>query len=143
MDRDTKRAWDVYFKNASVGAYAVRCILKKAKKPELCAVLAAQYRAYSTQERQARAYYRKTGQRPPADAAIAKHWTGMGIRLRTLHDRSASNLAKLTVEGVNMGVITLLQMLHDIGNVPASVIRCGNAILRRENLFLERLKEHL
>ena len=42
-----------------------------------------------------------------------------------------------------MGVITLLQTLHDTGSLPDDVLAYGNTVLKRENEYMERLKQYL
>lgn len=143
MSENTRKAWDVYYKNAAVGAHAIGVVIDETKHPEFRKLLEKQQAAYQEQERKAKGVFAKAGIGLPDDAAMAKLCTDMGIRMHTLKDRSDSNLAKLMTEGTNMGIITLLQTLHQTDDLPEDVIDYGNEILKRENAYMESLKQYL
>lgn len=143
MNESTKKAWDVYYKNANVGAYAIGLVIDKTQHPEFRALLEKQQSAYKKQESEVVKAYAEAGESPPDSAVMAKLCTDMGVRMHTILDKSDSNLAKLMVEGTNMGIITLLQTLHDTDCLPKHVIDYGNDILKRENAYMESLKKFL
>lgn len=143
-ERAVRQAWDVYFKNASVGAHAIAAIERMTLHAGFRSLLEKQSAAYKRQEQRARDYFQDSGVQPPRAAVwAAKRLTDMGIFTHTLKDRSVSNLAGLMVQGTNMGVITLLKTLHDTGRLPDDVLSYGNGILKRENAYMESLKQYL
>ena len=145
-DLRMKKAWSVLYKNASVGAYAIGQVIRRAKHPDLRKKKKKQMHAYQCQENAVRLILKKHGIAPPRNVRLAKMMTGMGIRMHTVRDRTDSNLAKLMVQGTDMGVITLLQSLHDTtenGSLPQSIRKFSNAVLRRENAYTESLKQFL
>lgn len=144
--RRMQKAWSVLYKNASVGAYAIGQVIERTKHPQLRRLLKKQMSAYRRQEQAVGLVLRKYGIEKPTGTTLAKLMTRLGIRMHTVYDKSDSNLAKLMVQGTDMGVITLLQTLHDTtenGSLPQSIRSFSNAVLRRENAYMESLKQFL
>ncbi len=144
MEKAVRQAGNVYFKNASVGAHAIACVMNKTQNAGFRSLLEKQRQAYAKQEQRARSAFQQAGERPDTSAVLlARLCTDWGILTHTVSDRSVSNLASLMVQGTNMGVITLLQTLHDTGSLPDDVLAYGNTVLKRENEYMERLKQYL
>ena len=145
MEQNDKsiRAYRLCVKNASVGAYAIGLVMDRAADPEFRSLLQTQAHAYQKQERKARDVLRGAGVSSDVPTAMAKFWTGMGIFMCTLTDRSDAKLSELMVQGTTMGVITMLHTMHRTGKLPDEAAADCRDVLRRENAYLESLKKYL
>ncbi len=135
--------WNGYYKNATVGAHAIGTVIERAKHPKFRSLLEKQQAAYQQQQREVKAVLAQSGIEPTAHTAMAKACCDMGIWKDTMLDQSDSNLAKIMLEGTNMGVITLLQTLHAEKGLSKQAMDYGEQILKRENAYMESLKTFL
>ncbi len=143
MDAGTKEVMNEYYRNATMGAQAIEAVLKHSQHPDFRALLEKQLAAYREQQVRTLRHFSESGEQPTDNSAWLKMYSDLGIKLHTLVDESDANLAKLMVEGTNMGVISLLQTMHEHPDVPQDIAETGNAILKRENAYMESLKQYL
>ena len=80
---------------------------------------------------------------PEETGTMAKLCSNMSIQMRTLGGASTSEIAKLMVEGTNMGIIQLTQVLHSHPDIGEKLKRQGKEIVRHEEAYMERLKAYL
>ncbi len=143
LDEKTKKVLDVYYRNATMGAQAIEAVLKHSKHPEFRALLEKQLAAYREQQVQTLEKFSINGEKPTDNPTWLKMYSDLGIKFQTLVDESDENLAKLMVEGTNMGIITLLQTMHANPELSHDMEETGHNILKRENAYLESLKQYL
>lgn len=143
IDEGTKEVLDVYYRNATMGAQAIEAVLKHSQHPDFRALLEKQLAAYREQQSKTLDKFAMHGDKPTDNPAWLKMFSDFSIKLQALVDESDANLAKMMVEGTNMGVITLLQTMHAHPNLSQDVEETGNAILKRENAYMESLKKFL
>lgn len=143
MNEGTKAVMNVYYQNATMGAQAIEAVLKHTKHPNFRALLEKQLAAYREQQVELLHTFSASGDQPTDNPAWLKAYSDMGIKLHTLVDESDENLAKMMVEGTNMGIITILQTIHAHSDIPKDTQQTGQEILKRENAYLESLKEYL
>lgn len=143
MHESVRAVMDAYYQNATMGAQGIEAVLKHTKHPEFRSLLETQLAAYRKQQVQMLQEFADGGEKPSDNPAWLKLYSDLGIRLHTLVDESDENLAKLMVEGTNMGVITLLKTMHANPQVPEAVRHTGDDIIKRENAYLESLKKYL
>lgn len=143
MNESVKAVMDVYYQNATMGAQGIEAVLKHTKHPEFRALLEKQLAAYRKQEVNTLRDFAQAGEKPTDNPAWLKVYSDLGIKLHTLVDESDENLAKLMVEGTNMGVITMLKTMHAHPDIPQAVEETGKEIIKRENAYMESLKKYL
>ena len=65
------------------------------------------------------------------------------IRLHCLGSADSHQIAKLMVEGTNMGLIQLSQLMNRHANLTDSVRKQGAEMMQQEEAYLNRLKPYL
>lgn len=132
-----------FYKNASVGADATVNILDKVTHPDLREELCTQLEYYRKQKQEICRQMQEAYAIPQEQGAMAKFCANVSLQMRCMGNQSNSNIAKQMLEGTNMGVIQLTQLMHRCPDVPEKLRRQGSEIVRREEAYMERLKPYL
>ena len=67
----------------------------------------------------------------------------MVIKCKSRMGMTTATAAKLMVEGTNMGMVQLHQVLNHNTNIPAELKEQGDTILAHEKQYLDRLTPYL
>lgn len=82
-------------------------------------------------------------QYPKELGTLAKVCSSASIRLHCLGGADSHQVAKLMVEGTNMGLIQLSQLMNRHANLTDSVRKQGAEMMQQEEAYLNRLKPYL
>ena len=74
---------------------------------------------------------------------ITKMMTYMDAKMKLLKDNSDSNIAKMMIEGSNMGIIAVQEKLNNYKGADKKIIKLANRLLEIEQINLDRLKPYL
>ena len=74
---------------------------------------------------------------------IAKIMTYMDARKKLMKDKSDSTIAKMMIEGSNMGIIAITEKLNHYEGADKNIIKLAKELLKIEEKNLENLKEYL
>lgn len=143
MEHQERCVLDGFYKNAAVGVDATASILSKVQQSGLREELCKQLKYYEEQKQTVRQQMQEYHMQPTETGAMAKLCSNMSIQMRTLGGASTSEIAKLMVEGTNMGIIQLTQVMHSHPDINDKLKRQGKAIVRHEEAYMERLKAYL
>ncbi len=143
MEHHERCVLDGFYKNAAVGMDATNSILGKVQQSGLRDELCRQLKYYEAQKTSVRQQMQKYHMQPTEKGTMAKLCSNMSIQMRTLGGAKTSEIAKLMVEGTNMGIIQLTQVLHSYPDVADTLKRQGKEIVRHEEAYMERLKAYL
>lgn len=132
-----------YYKNASVGASAIDSLLNAVEDRNLRKELFYQKDYYEHQKQDLTAQMAEFYQIPVKQGTLAKFWTDVTIRVRNLKGIDVHEAAKLMVQGTNMGMIQLHQVLNQNPEIPDDIRQQGKKILSHERNYLDRITPYL
>ena len=132
-----------YYKNAAVGAHSISQLLPEIEDMKLRRELFTQRSYYESQKLSLRAQMAEVFLEPMESGKIAKYWTDMTIRCKAKLGMTTAAAAKLMVEGTNMGMVQLHQVLNHNPNIPHELKEQGDEILAHEKQYLDRLTPYL
>lgn len=131
------------YKNAAVGKDAIFCVLEHTQDADLRKELCTQLDYYETQQQKIRQQMKTFYQYPKELGTLAKVCSSASIRLHCLGSADSHQIAKLMVEGTNMGLIQLSQLMNRHANLTDSVWKQGAEMMQQEEAYLNRLKPYL
>ena len=80
---------------------------------------------------------------PLESGRTARYWTKLMIRMKAKLGMTVETAAKLMVEGTNMGMVQLRQLLNHNPNIPTDLKTQGEKILSHEQEYLARITPYL
>ena len=104
------------YKGAAMGSEAIRLLLPKVKNAAFRSDLKTQHDQYEETKKQAEQQLGNLGQCPQEQTKCQQAMLQMCICGKTLMNQETSYLAKLMIEGSNMGILTLTGVLNSYGN---------------------------
>lgn len=143
MESSEKCVYNGLYKNAAVGKDAILCVLEQTTDPALRRELCTQLEYYETQQQKIRQEMKKNYCYPQEQGTLAKFCSCASIRMHCLGEVNPHQIAKLMVEGTNMGLIQLTQLLNRHPHVDTSLQQQAKATIAHEEAYLNRLKPYL
>ncbi|MCI5845832.1 MAG: hypothetical protein MRZ94_08635 [Oscillospiraceae bacterium] len=143
MEQQEKCVLNGFYKNASVGKDSIFCVLEYTEDPALRKELCTQLEYYENQQQKIRQQMKASYLYPQEQGTLAKFCSNASIRMRCLGKNDSSRIAKLMVEGTNMGLIQLSQLLNNHTEIAASIRQQGKEMIQQEENYLNRLKPYL
>lgn len=143
MEQQEKHVLNGFYKNAAVGKDAIFCVLEHTEDPELRKELCTQLEYYENQQQKIRQQMKASYLYPQEQGTLAKFCSSTSIRMRCLGNTNSSRIAKLMVEGTNMGLIQLSQLLNRHTDIAASIRQQGKEMIQQEEAYLNHLKPYL
>lgn len=132
-----------YYKNTSVGIEAIEKLLPQVKNENLSRELHKQMEYYKEQKAVLNEQMMNNNVTPESQGTMAKFCTEMNIAFRSISGIDTHEAAKLMVQGTNMGIIQMLQIMNRNTDVPEKIQRQGKDMIRREEEYIDRLKPYL
>lgn len=132
-----------FYKNAAVGAHSISSLLPEVEDMKLRRELFAQRDYYEEQKRSLRTQMAEIFLEPLEAGKAAQYWTDMVIRCKAKMGMTTETAAKLMVEGTNMGMVQLHQVLNHNPNIPDDLKAQGGHILAHEREYLDRITPYL
>jgi len=129
--------------NSEMGTSAIRQIFPSVRNSSLRTELRHQLSEYEKQHntvcRQMQVLHMKGKPVPPALKA-ASH---IGIAMKKASDNSSGNLAKMLIQGTNMGIIEINKALNSATEISGSLKKETCDLLSKEQKYIDRLKAYL
>lgn len=132
-----------FYKNAAVGASGISSLLPEVEDMKLRRELFGQRSYYESQMRDIRRQMAEIWLEPMESGKLARFWTDKMIRMKAKLGMTTESAAKLMVEGTNMGMVQLHQVLNHNTNIPDELRTQGKEILEREQAYLDRITPYL
>jgi hypothetical protein len=132
-----------YYKNAEVGAHSISAILPEVTDMKLRRELFEQRSYYESQKKHLKTQMSEIFLEPMESGKAAKYWSEMMIKCKAKMGMTTATAAKLMVEGTNMGMVQLHQVLNHNPNIPGDLKEQGDTILAHEKQYLDRLTPYL
>ena len=134
---------NAFYYNAALGADAIRGILSKAQNEHFKLTLYKQLQYYQQQKDQLTQQIQGLYDVPTEPGCMLKLWMDLMIRWKTACHVTDEKLAKMMMQGSQMGIIQLVQHLNHSEKVPAQLQIQGQKILEHEQAFVNELKTFL
>ena len=136
-------ALDEIHKGACMGIDAINFILDKVESKNFKKELEIEYKEYEDIKLEIEKIYSNYNEGNPHEtSSMNKAITWSGIEMKTMNDKSNSNIAELLLKGVNMGIIEGRRILNkkDINNEVNDIVS-KYTIMQEKNM--ENLKKYL
>ncbi len=144
MDKNpVKNVLNGFYKNAAVGADSITNLMDKVSDNGLRQELSDQRAYYESQKKELTAQMAQVYHQPVEQGTLAKLCSDMTIKMHSIGGLTVQEAAKLMVEGTNMGMVQLHQVLNRNQNIPDHLKTQGKKILQREQEYLERITPYL
>ncbi len=131
------------YKNACVGADAISALLCEVDNGKLRRELFEQRTWYRSQMQRIRAQMAEIWLEPLERGETARKWSRFMIRAKARVGMTVQAAAKLMVEGTQMGMVQLHQLLNRAENIPDDLRAQVQDILTHEQGLLDRLCPYL
>lgn len=132
-----------YYKNASVGIDAIETVLPKTKNENLSKELHKQMEYYKKEKSALTDQMLQNNITPESKGTMAKLCTEMNVALHSIGGIDTNEIAKLMVQGTNMGIVQMTELMNKNNEAPENIRRQGKEMIRREEAYIERLKPYL
>ena len=139
----TENVLNGYYMNAAVGASAITSLLDTVTDRSFRRELFYQRDYYENQKQNITSQMAELYQIPVKQGVAAKFWTDLTIRMKKLQGMDVHEAAKLMVEGTNMGMIQLHQVINRNPEIPEEIRQQGKKILSHEREYLDRITPYL
>ncbi len=143
MDNPVENVLNGFYKNAAVGVDSINSIMDEVHDQGLRKELADQRAYYESQKLELTAQMARVYQKPVEQGTLAKLCSDMTIKMHSIGGLSTEEAAKLMVEGTNMGMVQLRQVLNHNTNIPDDLRHQGEKIMAREQKYLNRITPYL
>lgn len=130
-------------KGCCMGSDAVKIILEKIEGKEFKKVCEDLLEEYEDLEEKVNKVYDKYSDNDPDETnAMNKAMTWYGIQIRTIADDSATKLAEMLLQGLNMGIIDGKKLLNH-EDVDKKVTGLIKEYVDMQEKYVEKIKEFL
>ena len=148
------------YQGAAMGGESIRLLLPKVKNARFRSDLQTQEQQYRDTAAQAEEQLKERGECPRELPRDRQAMLWLGVQGKTLLNQETSHLARLMIEGSNMGIVTLTGVLNSFGSSqdnPAQsqteaqlageaknpAVRLARETIRHERDNIDRLKVYL
>ena len=131
------------YQTAEMGQDGIRTVLKYADEPKLVKALHSQMAEYQHIQNAAGAMLHARGEPPKGIGPVAKLSSEAMTAMKSLTDRSATNIAQMMIQGSTMGVTKSLRTLRDCELKDHKVRELADRLLKTEEANIEEMKGFL
>jgi len=132
-----------FYKNACVGASSLSTLLQEVENMKLRRELFTQREYYEDQKRDIKQQMAEIWLEPLENGKVATFYSDMIVKMKAKTGMTTEKAAKLAVEGTNMGMVQLHQLLNHNPNIPAELKAQGEKIIAHEKEYLDRITPYL
>lgn len=140
---DQEKILTAILQNAEMGTTAIRSIFPQVRDPALKNELRRQLSEYSRRSNTVNRQMHNLRISGKSITPMAKVMTVAGIKMKTVADNSTENIAKMLVQGTNMGIIDLNHALNSAADASTQLTGQARELLAKEQHYLDRLKAYL
>lgn len=129
--------------NAEMGTSSIRQIFPSVQDSALKNELRHQLSEYSSQLSTVNRQMSNLHLKGKPISPMTKAMSAIGIKMKTAADNSTGNLAKMLVQGTNMGIIEINKALNNADTASERLVNQAKDLLNKEQHYLDRLKAYL
>ena len=131
------------YQNAKMGIVGIDNIKSSIKDKELLKLIKEQENDYYAICTKAIKYLSLSNSERKNVNMMAKAMTYMDAKKKLMKDSSSSNIAKMMMEGNNIGIIAITEKLNNYKDVNKKIVKLAKDLLKIEQRNLENLKQYL
>ncbi|MBQ8827132.1 MAG: hypothetical protein IJ007_08565 [Oscillospiraceae bacterium] len=129
--------------NAEMGTSSIKQIFPAVQNSALKNELRHQLSEYSSQLNTVNRQMSNLKLKGKPISPMAKAMSAVSIKLKSAADNSTGNLAKMLVQGTNMGIIEINKALNNAETASDKLVGQAKDLLSKEQHYLDRLKAYL
>ena len=131
-------------KGATMGMDAIKFILDKVGDSEFKKTLDLEYNKYKDISRRVNNLYSNYSDKEPHETnTMNKMMTWYGVEMKTMSDKSNSNISELLMNGTNMGIIEGRRLLNQNKDLAPDVEKILDDFVCMQEDSIEKLKTFL
>lgn len=142
MNAETNLLSAIY-QNADMGCSSIEKIIPKIADNELRSEVTSQLRRYRRSYNRVCSELHAERTEPKKLNPFTKAMSDIGLAVSCAADSSTSNIAKMLIQGTNMGIIRLNKSLNAADDVSESARNEAVDMLRAEQAYIDKLKPYL
>lgn len=144
MENNNLNVLDEVNKGATMGMDAIKFILDKVGDSEFKKTLDLEYNKYKDISRRVNNLYSNYSDKEPHETnTMNKMMTWYGIEMKTMSDKSNSNISELLMNGTNMGIIEGRRLLNQNKDLAPDVEKILDDFVCMQEDSIEKLKTFL
>ncbi len=144
MENNNLNVLDEVNKGATMGMDAINFVLDKVEDSELKKTLDLEYNKYKDISRRVNNLYSNYSDKEPHETnTMNKMMTWYGVEMKTMSDKSNSNISELLMNGTNMGIIEGRRLLNQNKQLAPDVEKILNDFVTMQEDSIEKLKTFL
>lgn len=131
------------YQNADMGCSSIEKIIPKIADNELRSEVTSQLRRYRRSYNRVCSELHAERTEPKKLNPFTKAMSDIGLAVSCAADSSTSNIAKMLIQGTNMGIIRLNKSLNAADDVSESARNEAVDMLKAEQAYIDKLKPYL
>lgn len=131
------------YQNSSMGVSTIQHLLGIVKEEKLVELLKIQLKEYEYFTDESEKLLHQEGKQAKDISKLQELMTSVSIDVKTMMDKSASNIVEMMLQGSLMGIINAIKNLKKYKNADQKVLELMNALLQEEENNIESLKKLL
>ena len=144
MENNNLNVLDEVNKGATMGMDAINFVLDKVGDSEFKKTLDLEYNKYKDISRRVNNLYSNYSDKEPHETnTMNKMMTWYGVEIKTMSDKSNSNISELLMNGTNMGIIEGRRLLNQNKQLAPDVEKILNDFVTMQEDSIEKLKTFL
>ena len=143
LDKNDAEILNTIYKNSRMAYDSTKQVAGKCKDTELKGYLERQLRHYAENCRTAARELNTGGAVVKKIPTMQRAMAHIGISMKTMRDRSSSNIAELMYDGTNMGIIDIARTVNRSHNASDSTIQRAESLLSAEEKYADGLRKFL
>lgn len=143
LDKNDAEILNTIYKNSRMAYDSTKQVMAKCRDTELKDYLKRQLHHYAENCRSAASELNTGHAKVEKVPAMQRAMAYMGISMKTMRDRSASNIAELMYDGTNMGIINIARSVNRSSNASDTTIKRAETLLSCEEKYADGLRKFL
>ena len=144
MENNNLNVLDEVNKGATMGMDAINFVIDKVGDSEFKKTLDLEYNKYKDISRRVNNLYSNYSDKEPHETnTMNKMMTWYGVEMKTMSDKSNSNISELLMNGTNMGIIEGRRLLNQNKQLAPDVKKILNDFVTMQEDSIEKLKTFL
>lgn len=144
MENNNLNVLDEVNKGATIGMDAINFVIDKVGDSEFKKTLNLEYNKYKDISRRVNNLYSNYSDKEPHETnTMNKMMTWYGVEMKTMSDKSNSNISELLMNGTNMGIIEGRRLLNQNKQLAPDVEKILNDFVTMQEDSIEKLKTFL
>lgn len=144
MENNNLNVLDEVNKGATMGMDAINFVLDKVENSEFKKTLDLEYNKYKDISRRVNNLYSNYSDKEPHETnTMNKMMTWYGVEMKTMSDKSNSNISELLMNGTNMGIIEGRRLLNQNKQLAPDVEKILDDFVTMQEDSIEKLKTFL